>query len=102
MSLPLVRGELAHLRRDLRRIRREPIFLRFVVRHRWHLGAAAAHYRRVEVAERLFGDQRGDLRPGAEQAVVLTHARTLPGLRRVPVMSCGVEGTTTVRPGTWA
>src|SRR5256885_9008791 len=84
MTLPLVRGQLAHLGRDLRRVGHEPVFLCFVVRHRGHLRATDAHHRGIQIAERLLRDQRGDLGARAEHAVVLIHDQTLSGLPRFP------------------
>src|SRR5439155_1308669 len=84
MTLPLVRGQLAHLGRDLRWIRHEPIFLWFVVRHRGNFRAADAHNWGVQIAERLLRDQRRDLGPRAEHAVVLIHDQTLTRLPRFP------------------
>src|SRR2546428_13700156 len=81
---PLVRGELAHLGRDLRRIGHEPVFLWFVVRHRRHLRATDPHHERSQIAERLLRDQRRDLGPRPEHAVVLIPDQPPSGLPRFP------------------
>src|SRR5438094_3622789 len=80
----LVRRELAHLRRDLLRIRHEPILLRFVVRHRRNFGSAEPHHRCIKAIERFLGDERGDLGTRAEHAVVLVQHQTFSRLARFP------------------
>src|SRR2546423_2478137 len=84
LLLPLVRGELAHLRRDLLRTRHEPVFLCFVVRHRRHFGTTEPHHRRVQVAERFLGDERGNLGARAEESLVLLIDQQLPRLLLFP------------------